>query len=226
MFGIVLAFQNCQKVGFSKVESFNSTTDVICDPFNNTTADSCPAGSGLIGNIYYRPTDATWNVNSVHDLIQKGTKVQEVLQLSQLDIPERSFSSGFPVPSGGLVQNDVNQDLIEWFAIDMMGYIQISDSSMTGEYQFGIASDDGVIFQLDGLDVVKNDTVHSTTWNCASQPVFLMPGVRSDVSLKYFQGPRYHITLQLMWRPWSKHNLPCNSSGDWQPVPSSIIFHD
>lgn len=226
LLGLTFVFQNCQKVNFSQMSSSNSTSDIICDPFNPSTSDACPAGGGLIGNIYYRPTNASWDVRSSVDIIQKGTKVKQALQLNQLNIPERAFSSGFPMPSGGLVQNDAGQDLIEWFAIDMVGYFRVEDPALVGSYQFGVASDDGVALKIDGQNVVVNDTIHATTWNCSTQMVNFAQGERHDVSLRYFQGPRYHITLQLMWRPWDKRNLPCTNAGDWQPVPASVIFHD
>lgn len=225
LLALLLGFQNCQKVNFSE-DTSSIKNDVICDPFNPTTADACPPGSGLIGNIYYRPTNATWNVNSTTDLITHGTRVNQIVQLSQMNIPERSFSDGFPDPGGGKVQNDANEDLIEWFALDMTGFFRIDDPAKTGQYQFALVSDDGVILRIDNQDVIVNDNQHPTTWNCATQAANFAAGVRHDVSLRYFQGPRYYITLQLLWRPWSKRNLPCNSSGDWQPVPADVIFHE
>lgn len=223
---LAISFQNCQKMNFSEVASTNSIQDVICDPFNSTSSDACPAGGGLIGNIYYRPTQATWTVNSSADLIQRGTRVQQIVQLSQMNIPERAFSEGFPIYGGGKVQNDINEDLIEWFAIDMTGYFRVDNPSLSGPYQFAIASDDGVALRIDNQDVIINDTTHPTTWNCSNSPINFATGVAHDVSLRYFQGPRFYITLQVMWRPWSKSHLPCEASGEWQPVPASVIFHN
>ncbi len=224
---MLLSFQNCQKINFTEARSLNSAQDLICDPFSSTSSDACSAGSGLIGRIYYRPTNASWNADSAATLIQRGTRVTQALQLSQVNIPERSFQDGFPVSGGGRVQNDINEDLIEWFAIDMIGFIRIDNPLQVGAYQFALVSDDGAALRINNQDFIMNDTIHGTTWDCSTQTVNFATGVKQDISLRYFQGPRYHITLQMMWRPASRSHLPCGpNGGEWQPIPANVIFHE
>lgn len=111
------------------------------------------------------------------------TPVASVL-MPDVHVPLRSFSAGFP----GV------RDLFEWFGVRFTGRLAIPAS---GQYTFILQSDDGAKLSIDGAKVVDNDGVHSSARK--SGTVTLKEGLR-DLRLDYFQGPRYHIELQLFWK--------------------------
>lgn len=45
------------------------------------------------------------------------------------------------------------------------------------------------------------------------------------MQVRYFQGPRIFIALQVFWRPASMHYEPCDSTGGWSIVPAELLSH-
>ncbi|HTE45174.1 MAG TPA: PA14 domain-containing protein [Gemmatimonadaceae bacterium] len=102
----------------------------------------------------------------------------------QLNVPDRSFTEGFPGVPGGL---------IEWFGIRFDAKIQIADA---GSYRFLLTSDDGSKLYIDGDSVIDNDTLHPMTQRTGTKT--LAAGTHT-IRVDYFQGPRYDIGLILQW---------------------------
>ena len=50
---------------------------------------------------------------------------------------------------------------------------------------------------LDGTKIIDNDGVHAT--KAVTTTMDLTAGQKA-IAVDYFQGPRYHITLQLLWK--------------------------
>jgi hypothetical protein len=71
-----------------------------------------------------------------------------------------------------------------------------------GNYQFSTLSDDGVQVNVDGRLIIDNPNVHAPTIDCSPQGqyVYLYKDQEVDLVVNYFQGPRFHIALQLLWR--------------------------
>jgi len=108
-----------------------------------------------------------------------------VLYACEWDIPVRAWEQGFP----GL------KDRFEWFAIRYTGTFDVGQA---GNHSFRISSDDGARLTIDGKVVVDNDGVHPPVVKTGS--IDLQAGAHEMV-LEYFQGPRYHINLQLYITP-------------------------
>lgn len=230
----LLAFQNCGKAEFTAVgeddQNSGLGTPIICDPFsaqancnnnnggNGNVGGSVP-GSGVLGNVYLLP-----NGQKVDDYIDKGTRLPILVQLSHLDIPQRSWTAGFPAPGGGVLKHN-GQDLIEFFALDLTGFFQLPPNVPEGEYQFATHSDDGSIFYLDNKEIVNNDGTHPMQWKCASTKVVLKHADKHTLRLKYYQGPRVEIGLQVKMRKWANKNKPCDASGGWQIIPAAGLSH-
>lgn len=104
--------------------------------------------------------------------------------LSQLNITKRAFTEGFP---------GVNE-LIEWFGLDINFKVNVPTS---GTYTLTLSSDDGSLLFIDGKPVIDNDGLHETRERSAN--VYLSAG-QHNFHIKYFQGPRYHIALELFWK--------------------------
>jgi len=111
-----------------------------------------------------------------------------VVYACEWDIPERAWEQGFP----GVA------DRFEWFAIRYAGAFRIATA---GEYTFRISSDDGTKLIIDGKTIVDNDGQHPPKE--ASGKVQLSAADHQMV-LEYFQGPRFHINLQVWVTPPGK----------------------
>lgn len=231
-FGVLLiaCFQNCAKPSFQQPDSAAlasetpapateaTSTDVICDPFSEST--DCKDDAGLMGFLYYLPGGKHLN-----DFFKCGEKLKTPLILTHLNIPQRSWDKGFPIGGGKLLSNSRGVVLKEYFAMDLSGFLTPPSSLAEGNYQFAVLSDDGSRIELNDNLVVDNDGVHASTWACASSPVYLTPGNKMKMKVQYFQGPRYNISLQVFMRPWSQRGQACNGSGGWTLVPGSALSH-
>lgn len=111
-----------------------------------------------------------------------------VVYACEWDIAPRAWEQGFP----GVA------DRFEWFAIRYGGAFRLAKG---GEYGFRISSDDGAKLTIDGKLVIDNDGQHPPKE--ARGTVKLDSGDHQMV-LEYFQGPRYHINLQLWVTPPGK----------------------
>ena len=111
-----------------------------------------------------------------------------VVYACEWDIAPRAWDQGFP----GIA------DRFEWFAIRYAGAFRIADA---GDYTFRISSDDGSKVLIDGKQVIDNDGQHGPQE--ARGTVKLAAGDHQMV-LEYFQGPRFHINLQLWVTPPGK----------------------
>lgn len=107
------------------------------------------------------------------------------LYACEWDIPVRDWAQGFPE-----IEN-----YFEWFAIRYSGEFSVETG---GEWSFRLSSDDGAKLLIDGQVVVDNDGVHAPRQRSAT--VNLTKGSH-ELVLEYFQGPRYHINLQLYATP-------------------------
>ncbi len=145
------------------------------NPFGSATSDLM----SLKGDIYYLP-EGTSSLPDFTSLTPVGSIYTKVL-----DIPTRSFTSGFP----GVT------DRFEWFAIRYAGTFNVDKE---GDYAFRLVSDDGSRLIIDGKKIIDNDGTHAT--QSAFGDVYLASGQHS-IEVDYFQGPRDEIALQLFWTP-------------------------
>jgi hypothetical protein len=126
--------------------------------------------------------------------------------VGNLDVPTRMFDEGFPYKSGELIKDTKGNDLIEWFSLRFKAKIR---PEVTGDYQFATISDDGVLLSINGKPVVSNTNIHAPVVDCSEKmtSIRLEKGKDTDIEIQYFQGPRYHIALQLFWRKVDTANL-------------------
>jgi outer membrane protein OmpA-like peptidoglycan-associated protein len=139
-----------------------------------------PGLYNLKGEIYYLP-DGTDHMPE--DLAKQ--KPHGVIYSESLDVPERSFTEGFP----GVT------DRFEWFGIVYTGRFQVRTA---GSYHFRSTTDDGIRLWIDGKPVMENDSIHGP--DDANGDIALKPGLH-DIKVWWFQGPRDQIALQLWITP-------------------------
>jgi hypothetical protein len=226
-----IAFQNCSKVGVNDVPASvlsaagaptgSVAGPVVCDPFATTTSESCAvsSGAGLLGNVYYLP-----NGNGVDNYIENGTQLNVQVVLSEINVPTRDWTSGFPGENGSALTEPDGSILNEWFALDLKGFLELPDSMSEGVYQMALMSDDGSILLIDGQQVVNNDGTHAPQWACGGT-LNLKHGEKHSIEIKYYQGPRIQIALQLEMRPASQMSQSCDDHGGFQVVPASAFSH-
>lgn len=150
-----------------------------------TISKPVPFGEGkespgsMLGLVYFLPED-TQKLPDFSSLIPTAA-----LYAKQLDISPRSFDQGFPGVDGRH----------EWFAIKYTGQFSVKAA---GEYEFRLVSDDGATLKIDNVLIVDNDGVHPPSEKRGK--VRLLAGSHS-IEVKYFQGPRYDVALQLFVTP-------------------------
>ena len=131
--------------------------------------------SSLEGNVYKLPR----NTNRLPDF--STLSPQSKVYTSSLNIPERAWSEGFPGVRG----------INEWFGIDYRGNFTVKQD---GKYTFRLSSDDGSKLYIDDKLIINNDGTHPTS--SKSGTIELSTSIHK-INVQYFQGPRYHIALQL-----------------------------
>lgn len=139
------------------------------------------AGKYWTGKVY----SFTKAISMLPDFSTLTEQPIAVIQTAKLDVPTRVFDSGFP----GIAKN-----VIENFAIRFTAKLKITEAK---EYTFKLNSDDGSKLYINNQLVINNDGLHSPLVKTGK--ITLAAG-EYPIAVEYFQGPRYHIALQLYWQ--------------------------
>jgi hypothetical protein len=227
--GSLLGLAGCTKSSSSTQDGQLSKYDVnkfavnrtACDPLGGSSGSTNPT-TGLQASLYYFNSGETI-YHDTESMIKYGHQSDKNLFFSEINVPTRLFSAGFPLQTGGMIQTDDGQNLIEYFALRFDGYLQLADDQDEGDYQLGILSDDGAIWSLSSdatgdnyQVVVNNDGDHPTQMGCGPI-VSLKHGVPLRMQLDYYQGPRYEIAVMPLWRKVNQSsNEPlCGQNGNY-----------
>ncbi|RYZ54872.1 MAG: hypothetical protein EOP07_15215 [Proteobacteria bacterium] len=184
----LLSVNACKTTGFkggtAQTPKPNNSTDItpkppVVEPPLPLFVE-CPGAPDrmLVAGLYLLPE----NTAALPDF-KKMTKVKDVC-LKQLDVTDRDFKEGFPLIP----------DLIEWFGLDVNFRVNVPED---GEYKFMLNSDDGSILAIDGKEVINNDGLHPHQE--VAGKATLTKGWH-DFNVKYYEGPRYRIALELFWQ--------------------------
>jgi hypothetical protein len=180
----------------------NST---ICNPFDNDHQNGSSI-YGLAGGLFYL-TDDQPRYESVTDYVTSGHQLDDyVIYMSRLFVPTRPFDRGFVTQTGDTLKTPTGDTLYEWFALRLNSRIRLHTGDAEGNYQFAVLSDDGSIFTLGSpgatLDVINNDGVTPTRMACSATAIPMTKNSKIPMRIDYFQGPRFHISMVLLWRPY------------------------
>lgn len=187
----------------------------VCDPFNvGTTARD----RGLVGNLLFLE-DSQPRYTAVSDYIDNGTPIASTLYFDKLFVPTRAFDLGFYTQDGELVLNHNGQPVYEYFGLRLESQLTLGDNEPEGWYQMAVLSDDGArVSEInpDGTKsiIVNNDGTHSTRMGCSSRSIYMERGTKLPILVEYYQGPRYHISLVVLWRPLPSGADPHTSASD------------
>ncbi len=212
--GILLSLTGClldgsgSESGTTVVASpgqpFFDPKQTICDPFKTNSPQA--RDRGLIGNLVYLTNDQP-RYGNIADFMTNAVVADATVFLDRLFVPTRPFDRGFYLQSGELVKSINGDTLYEYFGLRMKGQVQLATDEIPGQYQFAVLADDGALLKIpDGLGrevtLVNNDGTHPTKLMCATDPVTMTAGSKLPITLEYYQGPRFHIAMVVMWRPW------------------------
>ncbi len=176
--------------------------NAICTPWPD--GESGDWRNGLKASVHYRAQgQPRWY--TAGEYITKGTPKSGTVYVSALNVPTRMFSEGFQTASGEPVKDEQGTKLIEYFGLDFESDLALLDTDEEGDYEFSVLADDGTLVSIqDGTGtwktVINNDGDHPTKMGCATERVRLEKRKLYPIRVKYYQGPRYHISLMLMWR--------------------------
>ncbi len=219
-------------------ENSEKSENIICNPFAESKkcspTQSSSQTNGLIGYIYYLKSlhGSYWGLyhSSLDDYFDYGIKVPNLVQMSQINIPARAFLKGFKVADGSIIKDRNGNKLYEWFSLRLSGFIMPNRSSKERSYEFSMLSDDGMRVVIDGQVILEDDGLHEPRWSCTSQSYVFKPLAKKNIEIHYFQGPRTHIAMTLMYRvAGTGQGCPSRdvvepSHGNWQVVPSDFFY--
>jgi len=193
------------RVSKYNVNSF-SMNKLVCDPFQDT---SPTATSGLKAKLYTMAGGE--KPNNLDTFYNSGVMSDKDLFFSEVNVPTRIFSLGFPTETGEVVKADDGTDLVEWFALRMESKLKLGPNDEEGIYELALLADDGSRLSIkdeNGAYVVAvdNDGLHPTKMGCGSS-VTMTADTKLSVQIDYFQGPRWHISVIPMWRKVTAETL-------------------
>lgn len=209
--------------------SANDPGSTVCNPFDNNgnsgAGNGTTAQNGLLAGLYYVSNGAQTQYSTVWDYQTHGTLADASLFFSQINVPTRPFDAGFSTQAGTVLSNANGDPLYEWFSLHFESNIRLAAGDVAGKYQFAVLSDDGAVFQLNlgnGFQTfINNDGTHATQLGCSTTAVNLQAGQNIPIKFDYYQGPRLHIALMLLWREYPTNNTPfpindaaCGQSGN------------
>lgn len=180
--------------------STSSAPPVVCDP----NAIQIPAQYGLKAELYAGNANYADNVDQlINSPITE--KISADIFLGNLSIPTVRFTNGFTTTSGEKLKDNQGHVLVEYFALDIRSQIALAAEDREGDYQIALLADDGVRLDIQGenghtINLINDDGIHPTQMSCANRVIHLRHGKQIPFELKYFQGPREHIALTMMWR--------------------------
>jgi hypothetical protein len=201
------------QVDGSLIEAEAAPRPTVCDPFGSGNP---AAGSnyGLIANLWYVPPGAR-TYDNVADYQANGTRLDATLYFNQLNVPTRAFDRGFQTQNGTILTTPAGDTLYEYFSLRFESEIRLTDHDQPGRYQFAVLADDGAVLYVndDGMGyraLVDNDGTHPTRLGCATEGIDMDYETFLPIALDYYQGPRYHIALMVLWRKLPDGNQSYN----------------
>jgi len=195
----------------SNAEILENYSNVSCESLRDLVDYLDQIGStdyfrGLSGVIKYQPQvcrneQGSWN-NLDDYQSPEAIEVPGKLYLTKLDVPTRAFDTGFPRLDGSILQTNDGVDLHEYFSIEFRTSLKLGEVNESGWYEFAMLSDDGARMTIEetGEQYISHPEKTPTKMLCGNRAIYLEQGESLPVNIQYFQGPKKHIALSLMWR--------------------------
>lgn len=254
---LTLSAESLEAQGVSANRNMNAYPmhKTVCNPWSGGVVDS--SENGIKARLAHRGVaHPIWTLSS--DYLSKGQASNRTLFFTDLNVPTRNFDQGFSTQTTSVVRDDMGEKLIEYFGLQFQTQLRLHTEDSAGQYELAILSDDGTTLKISSPSaeggesvsetLINNEGAHPTRMGCAARPVTLNHKQGLDLDLSYYQGPRMHIAMMLMWRPVSTSAEPlCGASGNnlffnpddqskpqsayrdlvsrgWKPIPARNFF--
>lgn len=217
---------------YSEAEIIEMFSNVSCNSFGSDSGSSSQIDytRGLRGVVSTGYAGFESNLNPWRHLDRysepDAVRIDGELFFDKLNVPTRAFSLGFPLLSGELIKGPTGADLVEYFRVDFDGFIEPDAGQITeASYEFAVLADDGVRLTINGQQLIDHPTVTPTKLMCGTQSVFMAPEESMSFNLNYFQAPRFHIALVLLWRKvgTGPAETMCNTAGNSTWFNSNVV---
>ncbi len=192
----------------------------VCNPFGGD--EPLPSDNGLVAYMAYLngsiPNPLTlgafWlddvTAANAPEIVRPRNDGRVDIFTSKLDWPNQKFDRGFTPVNGGapIVIPGTSTVLTENFSMHFRTRLILANKP-AGNYYLAAIADDGVVVKakINGQWKIINmsNTVHAETMICPDKNSYINLQASSDIPLQvtYFQGPRMHIALQLVWKKLS-----------------------
>jgi hypothetical protein len=201
---------------FSQVTALlEDDSNPVCDPFEGGQISS---GQGLWARLKYLPESAP-RYEHVQDYMTHGVDPGVDIYFNQLFTATRPFDRGFIRQDGSPIQTEAGNLLYEYFGLHFESKVKLAAGDLPGRYQFAVISDDGSILRVKEngsfSTLINNDMVTPSRMACASSMISMDSNSRLPIEVDYFQGPRFHISLILLWRHIPDSEGPSPDLSDW-----------
>ncbi|MCB0412054.1 MAG: hypothetical protein KDD22_05975, partial [Bdellovibrionales bacterium] len=149
----------------------------------------------------------------VDTFFKYGTRLGVSIALPYLFVSTRPFTSGFITNSDPnnptYIRDDNGEKIIEYFAMRLQTDLALTANQSGSYYALALLSDDGAVVsnRTTGELLVDNDYTHPTRLGCGTKAIYLKPGEKLPLRIDYYQGPRQHIALVLLWKKLSSPNF-------------------
>ncbi len=199
------------KEGLTKIEAISAAQadganagQAVCNPFGSSGGVS-GRNQGLQGELFHLSASQP-KFTRLDPYFLEGTRAPAQLFFDQVNVPTRPFDAGFLTLDGEVLKTPEGNTLYEWFALRLESQLRLVQGDRAGKKQFALLTDDGsrLRMKLNGQweTVVENDENHPTKLVVSSFPIDMNSSSSIPIELQYFQGPRYHIALMILWRDW------------------------
>ena len=173
------------------------------------------------------------SVSSVNFMIARGIQLEETVIMDQVFIPTFRFADGFTKLNGKIVKDQLGNSIIEAFAFELEGSLTKGNAMQEGWHEMALLSDDGATLEgdLDGNGtyetmLINNDGLHATKLKCSTFAVDFNNSTKIPIRLRYYQGPRHHIALNLLFRKIDNESDAAQDPRcDYEPVEADEWFN-
>lgn len=207
----------------------NTNTPTVCDPFksnDDVLDDTLSTDHGIKASLKYMTASNVkkYAHSSVQNFVDHGTASSAEIYFSSVNVPTRKFDQGFVSEQGTPLKDDSGKTLIENFLLQFESNIRFAKGAAKMKVQFAVLSDDGTNVSIKSGEnwqtLINNDGNHPTKMGCATSPVEISSDSSLPIKIDYYQGPRYHIAVVLLWREWKddasfeSKDAMCGQSGN------------
>ena len=106
---------------------------LVCDPMGGEVGTQ-DLVEGLHAKLWHLTADQP-HYNKVQDYFDYGHPSNQDIFFSEVNVPTRIFSEGFPTLVGDTIKTDDGQNLVEYFAMEFDGGLRLGPDDPEGEYE-------------------------------------------------------------------------------------------